>query len=120
MGNLLYIKVHSAGVHDTIEGCNVVYQTFKEYSSIMGFGADQGYRGTTKNFTEDDLRIRMDISEKSQQKGFHVIKKRWVIERFFAWLGGFRRLSRDYEIKAFYSKQMITVAAVVLNLRRYF
>ena len=120
IGNLLYIKVHSAGKSDTIEGCSVVYQTFRKYSSILGFGADQGYRGTTKNFTENDLRIRMDISEKSKEKGFQVIPKRWVVERFFAWLGGFRRLARDYEIKAFNSEQMITIAAVALNLRRYF
>ena len=28
---------------------------------------------------------------------FTVLKRRWVIERTFAWLGNYRRLSRDYE-----------------------
>lgn len=80
----------------------------------------EGYRDTTKDFTKNELRIRMDISCKPEGEGFQVIPKRWIVERFFAWLEGFRRLARDYEVKTFYSEQMITIAAITLNLRRYF
>lgn len=31
------------------------------------------------------------------KKGFVLLPKRWVIERSFAWMARFRRLSRDYE-----------------------
>jgi transposase len=30
-------------------------------------------------------------------KGFVLLPKRWVVERSFAWLSRFRRLTRDYE-----------------------
>lgn len=30
-------------------------------------------------------------------RGFHVLKRRWVVERTFAWVGRNRRMSRDYE-----------------------
>jgi putative transposase len=29
--------------------------------------------------------------------GFHVLPRRWVVERTFAWLLMYRRLSKDYE-----------------------
>ena len=30
-------------------------------------------------------------------KGFVVLKRRWVVERTFAWLGKSRRMAKDYE-----------------------
>lgn len=120
MGNLLYVKVHSAGIHDTIAGCNVAYQTFRKHSSIRAFCADQGYRGTTKDFIEGELKMRLDITKKLSENGFHVLPVRWVVERFFAWLGNFRRLAKDFEFLSSTSEQVITVAAIVILLNRLF
>ena len=30
--------------------------------------------------------------------GVQVLPRRWVVERTFAWLGRYRRLSNDYEV----------------------
>ncbi|WP_245895938.1 transposase [Deinococcus irradiatisoli] len=30
-------------------------------------------------------------------KGFVVLKRRWVVERSFAWLGKSRRMAKDYQ-----------------------
>jgi putative transposase len=49
---------------------------------------------------------------------FVVLPKRWVVERTFAWLGNFRRLSKDYEVKTAHSEAMIYLAASSLRLRR--
>jgi len=119
-GNLLFIKVHAANIHDSIAGCDVAYQSFRRYSSIRAFCADLAYRGTTKLFVEDDLKLCMDITSKSEKTGFEVIKKRWVVERFFAWIGNFRRFSKDYEILACVSEEMIMIAAIVLLLNKLF
>jgi putative transposase len=120
MGNLLYVKVHSAGIHDTIAGCDVAYQAFRRYSSIRAFCADQGYRGTTKDFVEEQLKMRLDITKKLSESGFQVIPIRWVVERFFAWLGNFRRLAKDYELLTSCSEQIIIVATIIRLLNKCF
>jgi transposase len=40
----------------------------------------------------------LTISKKAPDaKGFEVIPKRWIVERIFACLSNFRRMSKDYE-----------------------
>jgi hypothetical protein len=47
--------------------------------------------------------------------GFQVLKKRWVVERTFAWLNRSRRLSKDFERTIRSSETMIYIAS---SLRR--
>ena len=51
-------------------------------------------------------------------KGFVLLARRWVVERTFAWLGRFRRLSKDYEFRVESSEAFIYLALSVLMLRR--
>lgn len=46
-------------------------------------------------------------------------KKRWVLERSFAWLENFRRLCRAYKETIESANEMLTVAAVVITLRKF-
>ena len=41
-----------------------------------------------------DLEI---VKKHEGQQGFEVLSRRWVVERFFGWLGRCRRLAKDYE-----------------------
>ena len=52
------------------------------------------------------------------QYGFKVIPWRWVVERTFAWLNQYRRLSKDYEYLMPTADAMIYAAMVRLMLRR--
>jgi putative transposase len=51
-------------------------------------------------------------------KGFVPIKKRWVVERTLAWLGKYRRLSRDYETTMESSEALIQIAMIHIILKR--
>jgi len=49
---------------------------------------------------------------------FAVVPRRWVVERTFAWLGRYRRLSKDYEYLTATSEAVIYLARTRLLLRR--
>jgi transposase len=51
-------------------------------------------------------------------QGFHLLPRRWVIERTFAWLGRNRRLAKDVETLIETSTAMAAVAIMQLLVRR--
>ena len=55
----------------------------------------------------------------SEEKGFAPQKNRWQVERSFAWLNGYRRLSKDYEKKTRNSEAFIAWAFTDVILARF-
>jgi putative transposase len=49
---------------------------------------------------------------------FVVLPKRWIVERTFAWLGRYRRLSKDYETNPRSSEAWIYIA-MIHRMSRY-
>ena len=58
------------------------------------------------------------VQRAEEATGFVVLPRRWVVERTFAWLGRYRRLSKDYEQLPEPSEAMIYAAMVHLMLKR--
>ena len=58
------------------------------------------------------------VSREPGERQFVPLKSRWVVERTFAWLGRYRRLSRDYEHTPSSSEAVVKVAAIHHDLRR--
>jgi putative transposase len=58
------------------------------------------------------------VKRSDQAEGFEVLPRRWVVERTFAWLGKYRRLSKDYEASPLTSEAFIYAAMVHLMARR--
>lgn len=52
-------------------------------------------------------------------KGFHILPRRWVVERTFAWTFKNRRLVRAYEQITVVATPLITIAASAALLRRW-
>ena len=50
--------------------------------------------------------------------GFKPLKIRWVVERTFAWIGRYRRNSKDYEVRTDSSEGMIQLSSISLMLGR--
>jgi putative transposase len=51
-------------------------------------------------------------------RGFHVLPRRWVVERTFAWLIMYRRLAKDYEELPATSEALIYLAMSRLMVKR--
>ena len=58
------------------------------------------------------------VKKADKAKGFQLLPHRWIVERTFAWLGRYRRLSKDYEVFVETSETMIRLAMIRLMLRR--
>ena len=64
-------------------------------------------------------RIIVEIVAKSpDQIGFAVLPRRWVVERFFAWIGRNRRLAKDFEASIDSARAFLYAASVMLLSRR--
>ena len=51
-------------------------------------------------------------------KGFVLLHRRWVVERTLAWLGRYRRNSKDYERRTDSSESVIKISAIHHMLSR--
>ena len=59
---------------------------------------DQGYTGKKAAEAAAAHGIQLEVVKLTEaRRGFVLLPRRWVVERSFAWLARFRRLSRDYE-----------------------
>ena len=50
--------------------------------------------------------------------GFQVLPKRWVVERTLAWVGRYRRLSKDDAARPETSEALLDAALIHLMVRR--
>jgi putative transposase len=119
LGNMLKVVVTAANISD-IAGAKLVITNLADvFSTIEKIWADSGYRGNLIGWVQETLAAVLEIvSREPGQKGFKVQPKRWVIERTFAWLGNYRRLSKDYERLLPNSEAMIYLASINTMLRR--
>lgn len=81
---------------------------------------DGGYnKASLINWCQQMFKVVVEISQRiADKKGFHVIPKRWIVERTFAWLNYSRRLSKDYEERTDMSEGMIYLSMTRLMLNR--
>ena len=57
----------------------------------------------------------MEISSRpAGTVGFKPLRIRWVVERTFAWIGRYRRNSKDYEKRTDSSESMIALSCISL------
>ncbi len=127
LGLVLIVLVTAASTQDR-EGARQVLQKlferikkskYSRWCRLKLIWADGGYRGELLAWVKGTLGWTLEIVEKLQgQVGFQVLRKRWIVERTFAWLTRNRRLARDYERLPETSEAFIYVAMIRLMTKR--
>jgi putative transposase len=123
LGLLLAVVVTSAAVDDAAAAPGVLGQlTGKKYPRLLVVWADSKYHNhKLRAWIEGDPDRTWTLEVKRRPKGakgFVLLPKRWVVERTHAWIGRWRRHSRDYERYTSSSAAMIQVSAIGTMLRR--
>jgi putative transposase len=122
LGLMLAVVVTAASVQDR-EGAMSLLVSLRHYCSRLRLiWADQAYAGDLIDWLwglRPWRKVRLEIVKRPEGiKGFLLLPKRWIVERTFAWLGRYRRLSKDYEYLPQTSETMIRVAMIHLMIRR--
>jgi len=102
------------------EGAKLVLEKAKgRWSRLSLIWADGGYAGQLVEWIKNCYGWVLEMIKRPEgQAGFQVLPRRWVVERTFAWLGKYRRLSKDYEALTETSEALIDAAMVHVMVRR--
>jgi putative transposase len=122
LGLLLMVLVTSADVQDRSGAKQLLSRLHEQLAlpRLKLIWADGGYGGnpfvvwvkSTFGWLWEVVKRNDDV------KGFHILPRRWVVERTFGWLNNYRRLSKDYEELPHTSESFIYIAMTHMMLRR--
>lgn len=121
MGNLLKVLSHAANIGERAGAETLLLKVPQPlWSRLEKILADGGYEGADfQDWVHNTFDVEFEIALRpTGQKGFVVVPIRWVVERTFAWLGRYRRLSKDYERLTDHSEGMVYVASISRLLKR--
>jgi putative transposase len=124
LGMVMAAVVHSAGIQDRDGARFVLGKLVGRFPRLKKILADGIYNGGIAEWAKEvggwilELVVRDPDEPEEEKKQFKVLKWRWIVERTFAWLGRYRRMSKDYERTEESSESWIYLSMIHLMLRR--
>src|SRR5882757_4898210 len=123
LGLILHLVVHPANIQDRDGAKLVLPILLQRFGWLRCIFVDSGYAGELvpwckKLLPNRGLRLEVVKRSDAHKHCFHILPKRWIVERTFGWLSKFRRLAKDYEFRTDNSEAMILIAATRLMLAR--
>jgi putative transposase len=123
LGLLLAVVVTAANVDDAAGAQKVVGkltpEAFPRLKVIFGDNKYHNHDYYAWLAQHSQGRWQMEISSRpADAQGFKPLRIRWVVERTIAWIGRYRRNSKDYEKRTDSSESMILISSMTLMLKR--
>ncbi len=134
-GLLIHAAVHPADITDR-DGAQLLLAPLQgQLPRLQHVWADSAYTGQGREWIESTLDCTVEIVKHwwtglrsvwvgpgqeppTLPSGFHVLPRRWVVERTFAWLVTYRRLGKEYEELPETSEALIYLAMSRLMVKR--
>lgn len=119
LGLLLAVTVAPADTGDRTAAQVLLAQVTDAHHLLELVWGDGGYTGGLIEHCFTALALVLVIVKRTDdQKGFVVLPKRWIVERFFAHLMRSRRLVRDFERRTSSAEAMVHWSMTLLMTRR--
>jgi putative transposase len=121
LGLLLAVLVTKADVADAVAARQVLVPlTYQRFPRLRLVRADSAYGryGLPAWVAALGHFLLTLVKRPLGAVGFVLLPQRWVVERTFAWLGRYRRHSRDYERRTESSEAMIQISMIHRMARR--
>jgi putative transposase len=147
LGLLLQVVVHPANLQDRDGAKLLLVGMHERFPRIAHLWADQAYRGKLPTWITETLGWSITIVQRPPRRhwqqvifhedpsdwrkgwfekvrtpapsgGFHVLPRRWVVERSFAWIGRNRRMSKEYEFQPATSEAWVYLSMIRVMLKR--
>jgi putative transposase len=119
-GLLLALRVHTANVQDVHGAVPLLGSLRIKFPKLCHIFADRVYRGRQlREAAAKYGRWKIEIVTRTERVGtFKPERKRWVVERTFAWIGRNRRLAKDFERTIASAEAWFFIASVRLLCQR--
>jgi putative transposase len=141
MGLLLKVVVHAANIQDR-EGVPLLLEPVQgHFPRMEKVWVDNGYTGTGRTWIKEHMGWEVEVVSHPRRprgmwvwpgmemtpemvavferpRGFRHLPRRWVVERTLAWIGRYRRMSKDYEYLTSSSEAMVYLTMLRLMLTR--
>jgi putative transposase len=122
LGLLLVVAVTSAALDDGSHAYRALEKlAVADYPRLRLLWADNKYHNKKLQRwlkTQEVPYVIEVVSRPIGAKGFVLLHRRWVVERSIAWLGRYRRLSKDYEYYTESSEAQVQLSSIQMLLRR--
>jgi putative transposase len=119
-GSLLAVQVHAANIQDVHGAVPLLKHIGLMFPKLRHIFADRVYRGSQLPAAIAEFgKWTIEIINRSQSVGsFRAERKRWVVERTFAWLNRGRRLAKDFEVTIASAEAWILISSIRVLSRR--
>jgi putative transposase len=124
-GLVMAVQVHPADLPDSVGGRMVLAGIHQSYPQLQHLWADAAYKGPFSDWAQTTEHLEVEVVERAPaprdgppRPHFQPAPRRWVVERTFAWLGRYRRMSRDYEYLPASQRANVHICMIRLMLQR--